>query len=75
MLLIVAVTLASFCNKLGRKLPTYNIEFYLHNSSTSPLDLPVFFMFLNFLSQNDRIGAKVGDVSEGNRPLIGPRWH
>lgn len=74
--LAVAGTWASFCNKLGRgKLPPRNIESYLHNSSTGPVDLPGLFMLLNFLSQNCRTGANVGDVSEGNRPVIGPRWH
>lgn len=42
--LIVAVTLASFCHKLGGKLPTHNIEFYLHIiSSMSSLGLPCVF--------------------------------
>lgn len=46
--LIVAATLVPFCATLGGKLPTCNIEFYLHNSSTSSLGLLVFFMLLNF---------------------------
>ena len=74
-MLIVAVTLASFCHKLGGKLPTHNIEFYLHNFFYELSGLALCFScFLISLSQNHRIGAKVDDVSEGNRPLIGPRW-
>lgn len=41
--LIVAVALVPFCDKLGGKLPTHNIEFYLHDSSMSSLGLPCVF--------------------------------
>lgn len=41
--LIVAITWAPFCDKLGGKFPTHNMEFYLHNSSTSSLGLPCVF--------------------------------
>lgn len=71
---IVAGTLAvSVTNRGENDLPVI-----LHLTDIILLQAPwtclVLFMLLNFLSQNWRAGANVGDVSEGNRPVIGPRW-
>lgn len=75
--LIVAGTLASFCNKLGWGAGNYlpvilNLTYIILLQAL--WTCLVHFVLLNFLSQNCRTGANVGDVSEGNRPVIGPRW-
>lgn len=81
--LVVAGTLASFCNKLGgwrgdegeqgNYLPVILNLTYIILLQALWTRL-VLFMLLNFLSQNCRTVANIGDVSEGNRPVIGPRW-
>lgn len=64
----------SLLNTLGGKLPPIILNFTYIILLQALWTRLVFFMLLNFLSQNYRTGAHGGDVSEGNRPLIGPRW-